>query len=158
MFLLLSIAMLQVNPLPPETWKERNHPDMPILPACDLGNQADIADSIASLPKEVSVELARFSKSGGGISEANGPYNGTDVVDGSVPTRRFIRAYHVQNKWIVWYEHGGLVTGIVTLGLELDNSTKDGRRAYRAMPGTVLSGDLCAATKALLAGVRSGNP
>ena len=157
-FLLLSIAMLQANPLPPETWKERNHPDMPVLPACDLGKKAKIATSIASLPREVSVELARFSRSGGGISEANGPYNSTDVVDGHVPTRRFIREYHVQNHWIVWYEHGGFVTGIVTLGLELDNSTKGGGRAYRAMPGTVLSGDLCAATKALLAGVRTGNP
>ena len=107
-FLLLSIAMLQVNPLPPETLKERNHPDMPILPACDLGKKAKVATYIASLPKEVSAELARLSRSVGGVSEANCPYNSTDVVDGRVPTRRFIRAYHVQNNWIVWYEHGGL--------------------------------------------------
>jgi hypothetical protein len=156
MLLLLSMAMSQASPLPPETWKEGNHPDMPVLPACGLGKGAGMSVSIANLPKEASSELLRYFKSGGGIAEADGAYNSTDVVDGKIPRYRFIRAYHVKDYWIIWYERGGIVTGQMTLALEPDKVAKDGRHNYRTMPGTALSGNLCAATKALLIGVRSG--
>jgi hypothetical protein len=156
MLFLLGMAMLQASSLSPETWKERNNPDVPVLPACNLGRGATIAHSIASLPKAASTEISRFFRAGGGISEADGSYNSTDVTGDGVPQRRFLRAYHVQNYWIIWYERGGFVTGRVTLALELDKAAKGGAEVYQAMPGTVLSGDLCAATKALLVGVRSG--
>lgn len=156
MVLLLGMAMLQASPLPPETWKERNHPDMPVLPACDLGRDAGMSLSIANLPKEAASELYRYFKSGGGIAEADGPYNSTDVVDGKIPTYRFIRAYNVRDYWIIWYERGSIGTSQVTIALEQDKAAKDGRHTYRTMPGTALSGDLCEATKALLVGVRSG--
>lgn len=156
MLLLLGMAMLQANTLPPETWKERHHPDMPVLPVCDLGKDATTSFSIANLPNKAGSELSRYFKSGGGIAEANGLYNSTDVIDSKIPSYRFIRAYHVKNYWIIWYERGGLVTGRHTLALEPDKTTKDHRLSYRNIPGTNLSGNLCEATKALLVGVRSG--
>jgi hypothetical protein len=95
----------------------------------------------------------------GSLSEVNGPYNSTDVSDGNhVPTRRFLRAYHVRDYWIIWYEHGGIVTGQTTLALTPDNERRHGGRIYRVTPGTSLAGNLCTATKALIAGVRTGNP
>lgn len=157
MLLLLGMAILQATPLPPETWKERNHPDMPVIPKCDLGKDAAIGTSIASLPQQIALELTRFFGPGGGLSEANGPYNSTDVSDGNhVPTRRFLRAYHVRDYWIIWYEHGGM--GQTTLALTPDNERRHGERPYRVTPGTALAGNLCTATKALIAGVRTGNP
>lgn len=155
MLLLLGMAMLQASPLAPETWNERNHRDMPFLPACDLGRGAMMSLSIANLPKEAASELSRYFKSGGGIGESNGPYNSTDVIDDKAPSYRFLRAYNVKYYWIIWYERGGFVTGQETIALETDKAAKDGRRAYRAMPGTRFTGNLCEATKALLVGVRS---
>lgn len=156
MLLLLGAVMLQASPLALETWKERNLPDMPILPACDLGKEAMISRSIANLPKEAASELSRYFQSGGGIAEANAQYNSTDVVDSKVPSYRFIRAYNIKNYWIIWYQRGGgFVTGHETIALETDKAIKDGRHAYRAMPGTRFTGNLCEATKALLVGVRS---
>jgi hypothetical protein len=60
MLLLLGMAILQATPLPPETWKERNHPDMPVIPTCYLGKDATVATSLASIPKQVATELTRF--------------------------------------------------------------------------------------------------
>lgn len=158
MLMLLGMAILQAAPLPPETWKERNHPDMPVIPKCNVGKDATIAISIASLPDPIAAELTRFFGAGG-LSEANGPYNSTDVSNGNhVPTRRFLRAYHVRDYWIIWYEHGGIVTGQTTLALTSDSERRHGERPYRVTPGTALAGNLCIATKALIAGVRTSNP
>lgn len=155
MMLFLLGAMLQAAPLPPETWKERNRPDMPAISACELGAGSRIAATITQLPDEVAAELHRFFGPEGGISEANGLYNSTDVVNGGVPVRRFLRAHQVGDYWIVWYERGGLAAGQRTIALKRDGNREGS--TYRMLPGTTFRGDLCAATKAIAAGVRSGN-
>lgn len=152
--LLLVGALVQATSLPPQTWKERNHPDMPSLPACDLGIGAPVIEKMADLPPTVSAELTSFFAPNV-ISEADGLFNSTDVIGGNVPTRRFIRAYHVGHDWIVWYElGGGRASGPRTIALHDRNA----RRTMTVTPGTTFAGDLCAASKAIASGARTASP
>lgn len=145
----------QGNALPPATWKERNHPDMPALPQCDLDG-AQAVNKMAELPEIVSSEIARVFASGG-ISEADGPFNSTDFVDGPVPRRRFLRAYRSGDYWIIWFEVGGNAGGPRTIALRRRIHAPASSPAFQAKPGTIFAGDLCAASKAILAGVASAN-
>jgi len=153
MMLLLLGALAQAAPLPPQTWKERNHPDMPSLLACDLGGSAPVIERMADLPPNVATELTRLFAPDV-ISEADGPFNSTDVISGNVPSRRFIRAYQVGGDWIVWYELGGRIAGPRTIALHARNA----QRTIMAEHGTTFAGDLCAASKAILNGVRTASP
>lgn len=146
--------MPQTTPLPNAAWKERNQPEMPRLPPCAL-QDASVVMTLTALPEPLAVEIQRFFESIGGMSDAGGPYNSTDVIDGKVPRSRFLRAYRVGNAWIIWFEKGGFVSGPRTLAFRENKQVRAGERAYQAMPGTFFSGELCMATKAILAGVRS---
>ena len=156
--LFLTILSLQAAALPPDTWKERNLPDMPVLPPCDLGPTSPPVTRKDRLPAGVVTELDRYFRAGGGLSEGAGPFNKTDVVSGDVPLRRFTRAYHVSGYWIIWYEWGGLVYRTRTIALALDRTDNDPKISYRVQPGRNFTGNLCAATKAIVAGVESGVP
>ncbi|MBB4151028.1 hypothetical protein ACFSUK_19030 [Sphingobium scionense] len=145
----------QGNALPPATWQERNHPDMPTLPQCDLDG-ARAVYKMAELPETVSSEIARVFASGG-ISEADGPFNSTDFVDGPVPRRRFLRGYRSGDYWIIWFEVGGNAGGPRTIALRRFIRAPASSPAFQARPGTIFAGDLCAASKAILAGVVSAN-
>lgn len=147
-------ALLQATALPPATWKERNRPDMPALPACELGG-APFVTAMADLPPAVSAELRRFVGPGP-ISDADGPFNSTDVVGDGVPQRRFLRAYPAGDVWIIWFEVGGNVAGPRTIALDREARSSSSSPAFRARPGTMFAGDLCAASKAILAGVVTG--
>jgi hypothetical protein len=87
-------AILQIAALEPEVWKERNHPEEPVLQPCELGNATTSAHTFAELPSDVALELARFFDATPAMSDRGGLFNSTDVVDGNVPQRRFLRAYH----------------------------------------------------------------
>jgi hypothetical protein len=147
-------ALLQSTSLPSATWKERNHPDMPVFPACDLGG-GPVVTTMADLPQAVSAELTRFVGPGP-ISDADGPFNSTDVVDGTVPQRRFLRAYLTEKAWIIWFEVGGSVAGPRTIALYRDPRSPASYPTFEARRGTMFAGDLCAASKAILAGVVTG--
>lgn len=157
MMFILAALILQAGALPPETWKERNHSDMPAIPACKRGRQGS-SDKIAKLPKDVSDELKRFFGPDGGLSEANGPFNSTDVHDGRVPSRRFLRAYHIGKTWVVWYEHGGFFHNLQTIALAPRPGSNSTSEPLRIQPGTTFFGNLCAATTAIVGGVRTGAP
>lgn len=145
----------QGNALPPATWKVRNHPDRPALPHSDLGG-AQAVNRMTDLPETVSSEIARVFASGG-ISEADGPFNSTDFVDGPVPWRRFLRAYRSADYTIIWFEVGGNAGGPRTIALRRSTRAPASSPAFQARPGTIFVGDLCAASKAILAGVVSAN-
>jgi len=130
---------------------------MPAIPACKLDRQIS-ADKIAKLPKDVSYELKRFFGPDGGLSEANGPFNSTDVYDGRVPSRRFLRAYHIGKIWVVWYEKGGFFHNLQTIALAPQLGSNSKSEILRVQPGTAFFGNLCAATTAIVAGVRTGAP
>jgi hypothetical protein len=159
MIMMMSVLLgtaIQTVPLPPAVWKERSRPDMPVLAPCDLGEGSIVTKTLAELPEGVAAEVLRgFGPAG--ISDAGGPFNSTDVVNPSVPARRFIRAYLVKGYWIIWYERGGFVSGPRTVALSRVRNGAADASAYRMMPGTVFTGDLCTATKAILAGVRSAD-
>jgi hypothetical protein len=147
-------ALLQSAFSPPAIGKERNRPDMPALPACDLGG-GPIVTRMGDLPPPVSAELKRFVGPGP-ISDADGPFNSTDVVGDGVPQRRFLRAYPTANIWIIWFEVGGNVAGPRTIALYRDARSPASSPIFQARPGTMFAGDLCAASKAILAGVVTG--
>ncbi len=56
----LTALSLQSASLLPETWKERNNPDMPVLPACDLGPTSPAVTRKNHLPAGVLTELDRY--------------------------------------------------------------------------------------------------
>jgi hypothetical protein len=152
-------AILQIAALGPEVWKERNHPEEPVLQPCELGKATTITHTFAELPGDVALELARFFDTTPAMSDKGGLFNSTDVVDGNVPPRRFLRAYQRGDYWVIWYERGGgLASGPRTIALR--RSSEQGSQAIRfdVAPGTSFTADLCAATKATLAGVRSSFP
>ena len=150
-------AMLQAAPLRPEVWKERNQPDMPVLQACELGSDTMIANSLRQLPADVVIELSRFFDGSIFMSDAGGPFNSTDVVDGPVPQRRFLRAYQSGRYWLIWYEQGGRASGPRIIALYRDVARRNHPAAFRIAPGTLLAGNLCMAMKAILSGVRSAS-
>ena len=156
--MILLAAMLQTAPLRAEVWKERNQPDMPVLPRCDLGSGTTIADSIKALPTDVVGELTRFFEATIPMSDAGGPFNSTDVVDGRVPNRRFLRAYRTERYWVIWYELGGRISGPRTIALHRNPARTNRAAMFQIAPGTAFAGDLCIAAKAILSGVRSATP
>ncbi|TGX54718.1 hypothetical protein E5A73_04465 [Sphingomonas gei] len=65
-----------------------------------------------------------------------------------------MRAYRVGAIWFVWYEVGGIALQRNVVAL-MPQRGDDGRTALRLAAGSHFSGDLCAASRAFLAGVRS---
>jgi hypothetical protein len=155
--LTLASAALQASSLPYLTWKERNQPDAPVLPKCELGSDAAHIRSMADLPSAALVEVKRLFKSYG-ISDVGGPFNSTDVIDGVVPQRRFIRAYRVRTELIIWYEKGGFVSGPRTVLMTQTNQNNERTSTFRTVRDTFFTGNLCAATKAILDGVQVATP
>lgn len=154
---LVTGGILQASSLPYATWKERNQPDPPVLPVCKLGPEAAHIKTMRDLPPAGLIELKRvFEKDG--ISDVDGPFNSTDVIDGKTPMRRFIRAYLVKTELVVWYEKGGLTSGPRTVLLTRTNWNNEKTADFRTVPNTFFTGNLCAATSALLDGVHVGSP
>lgn len=127
----------------------------PVEPVCNLGAGAVVVYRLADLPPAVASE-ARRGFAVGGIAEAGAPYNATDVMREGLPQRQFVRGYGVGRYWILWFEQGGFASGRRTVALRRVDPRKGGAARYQMEPGTVFAGDSCAASKAILAGVRSG--
>lgn len=123
--------------------------------ACDLGPEAVVVYRFADLPPAVITE-ARRGFAVGGIAEAGAPYNATDVIRAGLPQRQFVRGYGVGRYWIIWFEQGGFVSGRRTVALRRVDTRRGEAARYLMEPGTVFAGDACAASRAILAGVRSG--
>jgi hypothetical protein len=88
------------------------------------------------------------------IAEKDTPFVLNDVVsEASPPERQFLRAYVGPREAIVWYYRGGLVGGVRIVRLIADNRGTDAARWH--LSGDILLGPPCAATRALLSGVRS---
>ncbi len=152
-------ALLQASTLPPATWKERNQPDSPTLPPCDLGKGARQVDSLAALPAQVREALIQAFRADAGMADVGGRFNRTDFVsDESVPRRRFIRAYQADGYWIIWYERGGQVYGHRIVALHQRQARRAATPDWQLVTNSFLSGNLCEASKAILVGVRSGLP
>ena len=152
--LLLSLA--QTPPVKTEAWKERHFPRPFEAPACVFTKPSKEVASLNDLPVQVRWEVMRFFTAGGGIADVDGEYNSTDFIDdGSVPRRRFIRAYLTEDVWLIWYERGGIIRGGNTLALTRQRDGDGVATIFRATPGSGFSGDLCAGSKAFLSGARA---
>jgi hypothetical protein len=101
---LIMLSLLQANAPGSAAWKERHYPEMPNLPACTFVDPAKEVKSLAGLPKQVRTEVSRLFKEGGGLADAGGEFNSTDVIDDeTVPHFRFLRAYLTDDVWFVWW-------------------------------------------------------
>ena len=107
------------------------------------------------LPDEVRLTLQTFLQDGGGIAEAEGLFNPTDTWIGHppYPRRRFVRAYGHGNRWIVWYEHGGLGYHLHAIGVIQSQKTArmDGNARYVGFDGE----QLCAGSRAYFGGAQT---
>lgn len=156
--ILLAAFAIQIASAHSQAWEERHHPDMPVLPACELHGSVNPVTRMADLPADVAMELHRFFGPAGGLSDADGLFNSTDVIGDDVPGRRFIRAYHVGGNWVIWYERGGFIHNNRTIALRSQRERQGRTLQWTAEPATTFVGDLCAATKAIASGVRTGTP
>lgn len=152
---LIAIAALALGS-PAAAQTEATRPDMAI-PDCRFDRPATVIVSLKDAP-DIAAELARQGLVVADIGEPFVPY---DVVDGSknLPHRQFVRAYAFADRTIAWYYHGGLGTHIHAFELrqQVDSEPGVSKEPVLRMTGAQLSGPPCAATQALLDGVRGPN-
>ena len=154
--MLIVTSLLQAAMPDSAAWKERHFPDLPIVPACTFARPAKEVRSPHDLPEQVRMEVVRFFESGGGLADADGMFNSTDVIDAeNVPHRRFLRAYLIDNVWLIWWEMGGHAHGVNTLALIRRHQAGGGPPLYSAVPGSIFTGNVCAGSEAFLAGARA---
>ena len=148
--LALVVASLGAQPTP-----SPSAPPMPQYPPCDFGQPARLVERMAALPAPVRAELERLFATANGIAEAGAFFESSDAYSGNPPTARFIRAYFVADTWFVWFERGGIGVerNVVALAETDDRDTRT--RVVRAVPGSLISTNLCAGSKAFLTGARS---
>ena len=63
--------------------------------------------SVRELPEFLKVDLEVDRPGMDGVADRGRPFNPTDVIDESLPMRRFVVAGHDDDIWIVELEHGG---------------------------------------------------
>jgi hypothetical protein len=127
----------------------------PVPANCNFSKPARIVTSLRELP-DVAAEFRRIKL---GIADAGEEFVPFDVeADKSknLPHRQFIRAYVFSDKTIVWYYRGGLVTNFHVVELRMRRDTMANAPLVLRLTGRTLSGPLCAATEAVLAGVDGG--
>ena len=140
--LVLLPLLFQTSPVPP----------MPQLPACSFDRPAMLVERKADLPADVIAELERLFRRGKGIAEANSFFETSDAPITDAPQTRFLRAYQLDDHWIIWFEPGGAVPTMLVLA---PSRGDDGKIGLYAQPGSHFMGDLCVASHAYLMGVRS---
>ena len=123
---------------------------MPDLPPCAIRGAGRVVGRMADLP--VSVRGALMGAVGHSIAEAGGAFNPSDVVRDDTPRMRFLRAYQVRDRWIVWIEQGGIGHGFRVLAF------RDGAHgASVGVPVPHAAGQsLCATSQAIVVGRRKG--
>jgi hypothetical protein len=134
----------------------RDWPKASSVPPCVFEGGATLAKSKSDLPPEALSELTRLFAPIGGLADTNEFFNASDVVTKTAPRARFIRAYHVRNIWIVWFERGGIALDRSTVALLPTADQGSTRTMFRATGGSSFHGNLCAGSKAFLNGARSG--
>lgn len=152
---LIAIAALALgSPVSAQT--EATRPDMDI-PDCRFDRPATIIASLKDAPDIA----AEFARQGLVVADVGEPFVPYDVVDGSkkLPHRQFLRAYAFNDRTIGWYYHGGLVTHIhvFELRMQVASEPEAPKKPLLRLTDAQLSGPPCAATQALLDGVRDPN-
>ncbi|MDV3458385.1 hypothetical protein RZN05_15410 [Sphingomonas sp. HF-S4] len=143
---MLLFLVLQASPIP----------KMPELPTCSFEQSAKLVERKTDLPGDVSAEVERqfgFTK---GIAEAGDYFESTDNIRFSdAPRARFLRAYSVGKTWLIWFEKGGsMASGPRLIALAPPSAGGSGPGEISAVPNSYFAGNLCAASRAFLAGVR----
>lgn len=130
-------------------------PDRPKLPACSFDGGAALVERKSAMPPEALSEVERLFAPIGGIADKDEFFEASDAPTTKAPTARFIRAYHVRDIWIVWFERGGIGLSSQTVALVPTLDPTSRRMVLRAAGGSSFQGNLCAGSKAFLAGARS---
>ncbi|WP_277981749.1 hypothetical protein [Sphingomonas phyllosphaerae] len=149
--MLLPVAALMLSPqLLVSAVEVVSRPPSLSLPVCRVGAEFKQIARLSAVPA-IAQEFARQHLR---IAEKDAPFVLNDVVSGaSPPERQFLRAYMGRHEAIVWYYLGGLVGGVRVVRLIVDDRSTGGARWH--LSGDILLGPPCAATRALVAGVRS---
>lgn len=127
-------------------------PDARIPATCDFSRPARIVESMRELP----AIAAEFKRLGIDMADVGEPFIPFDVVDKAsrgLPHRQFLRAYVFGDRVIAWYHHGGFATHFHAVELRPVKDTSE-REPVLRVTGAKLGGPLCAATQALLDGIR----
>lgn len=118
---------------------------MPDLPRCVVPGAGPVVGRMVDLPP--GVRAALMGSVGQPMAEAGGPFNPSDIVRDGTPRSRFLRAYRVRDRWIVWIEQGGIGHGFRVL------TFRDGAHGESVgLPVSHRPGQsLCAASRAVAA-------
>ena len=71
------------------------------------GHEFQEVGSLSALPLPIQKRLGVVKPGLDGVADKNQPFNATDVVDSSLPWRRFLAAGRENDVWLVALEHGG---------------------------------------------------
>jgi hypothetical protein len=104
---------------------------------------------------EVSAEFERQKLAIADVGEKFIPFDVEDKSNG-LPHRQFVRAYVFSDQTIVWYYRGGFGASFHVVELKVQRGTSPDETPSLRLTGRSLSGPLCAATEAMLAGVNGG--
>jgi hypothetical protein len=86
-----------------------------LIPLCSIagslvdwrGYKFRDVQSISEIPRAIRDQLGATLSGLDGIADKDQPFNPTDVVDSSLPMRRFLVAGQDHDTWLVALEHGG---------------------------------------------------
>jgi hypothetical protein len=158
---LIALALVMASLAHPEGAVERkpgwpgSAPAMPEFPECRFDRTARLVERLADLPAPVRSEMGRLFESAGGIADAGDYFEASDSAISNAPTARFLRAYFVQDSWLIWFERGGVGLGRHMMAMAERRDDKTGGLVMRTVPGSHFATDLCAGSKAYLMGARS---
>lgn len=122
------------------------------LKSCKLIKKSVFISKFTDLPDSISKDLVKRAE---GIGDGERPFVGSDII-GQQPNERFRKftgAVHVNDRWIVSYDHGTGLTHTHTL-IYYQDSPKLPERFVLTGRGN-LGGNPCHAASALLSGVFS---
>lgn len=136
---------------------ERDLSNLPPPPECAFEGGATRFDSLAALPEHVRAAIGRLFEPWKGMADAGVPYRWGDVFSSTdpMPRTRFVRAYRAGGTWFLWYDAGGFGIMRQTLALVEERDPHTDQMRAGGLPGSRFSGDLCAGSKAFLAGARN---
>ncbi len=129
-------------------------PEMPSIAPCVFDEPDLRVERKSGLPPEVLAGVAKaFAPIG--IADVGEYFESTDVISGKYPQARFLRAYLVRDTWFLWYERGGIALSRFSIAFVQMRDANTRIMVWAPAPGSLFVDNLCAGTKAYLAGVRS---
>lgn len=127
--------------------------DLPVPAKCRFSQSARVIKSLRDLPAAAE-EFRRQNLPIADVGEKFIPFDVEDDSSRGLPHDQFVRAYEFKDRTIVWYFKGGFVRNFHIVELRPREGNGKGAPSRLRLTGVALEGPPCAATEAILAGVR----